>query len=343
MSAAEPATEVDDEKFQARLKAFEGRTVGAPTEGPDAVNQAMIRHWVEAMGDENPVYVDEQAARANGFPGIIAPPTMLQAWIMRGYKATAELAEARAEGRSAVGASPADDLMHVLDEGGFTSVVATNCEQEYRRSVVLGDRLSVSSSIESVSTEKQTGLGIGHFITTLLAFTDAAGEPVATMRFRILKFRPGTGKSTAALSGPATAASEEPRPLRPRPALTHDNAFFFDGARQQKLLVQRCASCGILRHPPRPACAVCRSFEWDTLEASGRGTVYSYVVVHHPQVAAFDYPLPVAVVELEEGTRLVADLVGIEPDAVEIGMPVVVTFVAVDDELTLPMFGPAPA
>src|ERR1019366_6732944 len=82
------------------------------------------------------------------------------------------------------------DLMQARDEGGFTSVVATNCEQEYRRSVVLGDRLSVSSSIESVSTEKQTGLGIGHFITTLLAFTDAAGEPVATMRFRILKFRP---------------------------------------------------------------------------------------------------------------------------------------------------------
>jgi uncharacterized OB-fold protein len=72
----------------------------------------------------------------------------------------------------------------------------------------------------------------------------------------------------------------------------------------------------------------------------GRGTVYSYVVVHHPQVPAFDYPLPIAVVELEEGTRLVADLVGIEPDAVAIGMPVAVEFVATDDELTLPMFRP---
>jgi uncharacterized OB-fold protein len=139
------------------------------------------------------------------------------------------------------------------------------------------------------------------------------------------------------------APPAEPRPLRPRPALTQDNAFFFDGARDGRLLIQRCASCGTLRHPPRPACAVCRSFEWDTLEASGRGTVYSYVVVHHPQVPAFDYPLPVAVVELEEGTRLVADLVGIVADAVEIGLPVVVDFVAVDDELTLPMFRPAPA
>ncbi len=155
----------------------------------------MIRHWVEAMGDENPVYTDEEAARAAGFPGVIAPPTMLQAWIMRGYKATAELAAARAAGRSEPGSSPADELMAVLDEGGFTSVVATNCEQEYDRPVVLGDRLSVSSSIESVSPEKHTALGIGHFVTTLLSFTDQTGAPVANMRFRILKFRPGTGKA----------------------------------------------------------------------------------------------------------------------------------------------------
>jgi len=332
VSTGHATGDVAADTYQARLKAFEGRSVGVPTEGPDAVNQAMIRHWVEAMGDENPVYRDEEAARANGFPGVIAPPTMLQAWIMRGYKATAELAEARAAGRSVSDANPADDLMHLLDEGGFTSVVATNCEQEYRRSVVLGDRLSVASSIESISDEKQTGLGIGHFVTTLLRFTDQAGELVATMRFRILKFRPGTGK---------TAPAAGPRPLRPRPALTQDNAFFFEGARSGRLLIQRCASCGILRHPPRPACAVCRSFDWDTVEATGRGVVYSYVVVHYPQVPAFDYPLPVAVVELEEGTRLVADLLDIDPGAVEVGMPVVVDFVAVDDELTLPMFRPA--
>jgi uncharacterized protein len=131
------------------------------------------------------------------------------------------------------------------------------------------------------------------------------------------------------------------RPLRPRPALTQDNSFFFDGAREGRLLIQRCAACGVLRHPPRPACAACGSFEWDTVESLGRGTVYSYVVVHHPQVPAFDYPLPIAVVELEEGTRLVADLVGIEPDAVRIGMPVAVEFVVTDDELTLPMFTPS--
>jgi acyl dehydratase len=185
------------EAYLARLQAFEGASAGEPTEGPDAVNQAMIRHWVEAMGDENPVYTDEEAARANGFPGVIAPPTMLQAWIMRGYKATAELAASRAAGRTSQSTHPSDELMHVLDEGGFTSVVATNCEQEYNRPIVLGDRLSVASSIESVSPEKHTALGIGHFVTTLLSFTDERGDVVANMRFRILKFRPGTGKSAS--------------------------------------------------------------------------------------------------------------------------------------------------
>jgi acyl dehydratase len=194
-SAAPEAVEGDENL--ARLKAYEGRSVGVPTEGPDAVNQAMIRHWVEAMGDENPVYTDEEAARAHGFPGVIAPPTMLQSWIMRGYKATAALAVDRAAGRRSEGSNPADELMAVLDEGGFTSVVATNCEQEYSRPVVLGDRLSVSSSIESVSDEKHTALGIGHFVTTLLTFTDQDGATVADMRFRILKFRPGTGKAAS--------------------------------------------------------------------------------------------------------------------------------------------------
>ena len=110
--------------------------------------------------------------------------------------------------------------------------------------------------------------------------------------------------------------------LRPRPALTQDNSFFFEGAKQHKLLIQRCTVCGTLRHPPRPACARCRSFDWDTLEASGRGTIYSFVVNHYPQVPAFDYPLVVALVELEEGTRLVANVSGITPETAAIGMAV---------------------
>ena len=320
-----------------RLQAFVGQASGPVTRAPDPVNLPMIRHWVEAMDDHNPVYVDEEAARAAGFEGIIAPPTMLQAWIMRGLRASVAQDEARARGEVG-GSSPSDALMAMLSDAGFTSVVATNCDQHYVRPVVPGDLLSVTSVIDSVSPEKATGLGVGHFVTTRLEYTDQDGEPVATMVFRILKFKPRPRSEPA---GPEGAATPAPRPKRPRPALTQDNRFFFDGAKEHKLLIQRCAACGTLRHPPRPACGTCRSFEWDTLTASGRGTVYSFVVNHYPQVPAFDYPLVVALIELAEGTRLVANVADISPETIAIGMPVEATFVAFDDDLTLPVFRPA--
>ena len=327
------------EELHAQLSAFAGRSSGPPTEARDVVNQAMIRHWTDAMGDHNPVYTDDDAARANGFPGVVAPPTMLQAWIMRGYRAPGDTDPLG----SGVGVVQ-QELFGLLDAAGFTSVVATNCDQEYARPLVLGDRLSVSSVIESVSPEKHTGLGDGHFVTTRLDFTDQDGATVATMRFRILRFRPrsaGPAPAEAPTDPSSGVATTETAPLRPRPALTHDNAFFFEGTKAGQLLVQRCTECGTLRHPPRPACAQCGCFDWDTVAASGRGTVFSYVVVHHPQVPGFPYPLPIAVVELDEGTRLVADLVGVGPDEVRIGMPVTAELVPVDDELTLPMFRPA--
>jgi uncharacterized OB-fold protein len=78
------------------------------------------------------------------------------------------------------------------------------------------------------------------------------------------------------------------------------------------------------------------------VEASGRGTVYSFVVNHHPQVPAFDYPLAVGLIELEEGTRLVADIVGVEPAGITVGLPVTLVFVDHDPELSLPAFQPTP-
>jgi uncharacterized OB-fold protein/acyl dehydratase len=332
-----PTPTVDAEALMARVRAFEGRPSGAPMEARDEVNQAMIRHWTDAVGDDNPVYADDAVARANGFPGVIAPPTMLQAWIMRGYRSQPGGSWKALRDESGQ-VSAQEELFDVLDAAGFTSVVATNCDQEYVRPVVLGDRLTVSSVIESVSPEKHTALGDGHFVTTRMDYVDQDGAPVATMRFRILRFRPRRVEAVPA-GAPATDGAPV---LRPRPAITHDNAFFFEGTKLGRLLIQRCASCGALRHPPRPACPTCRSFEWDTVTSTGRGTVFSYVVVHHPQVPGFEYPLPIAVVELAEGTRLVADLIGVDLADVHVGMPVVVDMVAVDDELTLPMFRPDP-
>jgi uncharacterized protein len=340
----------------AELAALVGQSAGAPLLSPHAVNGPMIRHWVEAMGDLNPVYVSASAARAAGYDDVVAPPTMLQAWVMRGLRATQEAESARRAGTEPE-RDPYDLVLHLLNEEGLTSVVATNCDQHYGRPLVIGDRLLLQSVVESISDPKRTGLGTGRFFTSRMDFVAvpdadvpeepsaaelaalaAAGEPVATMRFRILKYLPPSRPAPAAPTAVTPTAS---RPLRPRPAITQDNAFWFEGAREHRLLIQHCTSCGTLRHPPLPSCAVCRSLDWDAVEASGLGVLYSFVVMHYPEVASFDYPLPIGLVELAEGTRVVANIDGAAPGDLKIGMALRATFVDFDDDLSLPVFVPA--
>ncbi|MGW0688414.1 bifunctional MaoC family dehydratase N-terminal/OB-fold nucleic acid binding domain-containing protein [Streptomyces sp. NPDC002754] len=307
------------EEYEKRLQAFTGRELSPPTAGQDPVNQPMIRHWVEAMGDTNPVYTDEAAARATGRQGVVAPASMVQAWTMRGYAATANPTPGR---------RGFDDLVELLVEGGYTSVVATDSELEFARELVPGDHVHVQEVVESVSAEKRTGLGVGRFVTTLKTYRDQDGELVATQRWRTLRFRP------------ADSTLKEPRPLRPRPALNRDNAFWFEAAKEHRLLIQRCVPCATLRHPPGPSCPHCGSLEWDTVRASGRGRVHTFTVNHHPRHPAFDYPLVVAVVELAEGTRLITNLTGVAPEDVTVDMPVVLDWLDADPELTLPVFRP---
>ena len=125
------------------------------------------------------------------------------------------------------------------------------------------------------------------------------------------------------------------------PAISPDTEFFWNGLRDQKLLIQRCGDCGTLRNPPQPMCRKCRSLDWEAVEASGRGTVYSYVMPHQPKFPFFDYPYIVALVELAEGVRLVSNLCNIEPADVTVGMPVEVCFQTFDNDLVLHQFRPA--
>jgi uncharacterized OB-fold protein len=227
-------------------------------------------------------------------------------------------------------------VLSLLDAAGYTSVVATNCRQEYRRYLVPGDLLSVTTRIEKVSEEKQTALGAGRFVDELMIYRDQRGEEVARMHFCILKFRP---RQTAAPEPPPAA---RPR-RRPRPARSPDTDFFWEGVARRELRIQRCAACGRLRHPPGPMCPHCHSLEWDFALSCGRGRVHSYVVAHHPPIPPFQYPNLIALVELAEGTRLVSNLLGVGPAEVEIGMPVEVEFAEVEPELWLPLFRPARA
>jgi len=143
-------------------------------------------------------------------------------------------------------------------------------------------------------------------------------------------------RNTPASSGEAPAAAQ-----RMRPVIGHDNKWWWDRINEGELPIQRCKGCGTLRHPPRPMCWKCQSLEWDHLAASGKGTIYSYVVVHRPPFPGYEYPLVVAVVELDEGTRIVSNLAGIDSQDVKIGMPVKLSIENVDEELKLPLFRPA--
>lgn len=268
----------------------------------------MIRHWCEAMGDTSPAYRG---------PGAIAPPTMLQVWTMAGLSGHGH--------RS----GPYDELLRLLDDLGCTSVVATDCEQEYLRPLRPGDTITFDTVIESVSGRKTTKLGTGHFVTTRTDIR-ADGALAGTHRFRILKYAPART--------PAPAPAPSPSPRRPRPVVNRDNAGFWRGVAEHRLLIQRCTGCGTLRHPWLPGCNACGGPGWDTVEASGEGTVHSYVVMHHPPFPAFDPPYAVALVQLAEGVRMVSDVVGVPYDKVRIGMPVRLEFEAYDDELTLPVF-----
>ena len=126
------------------------------------------------------------------------------------------------------------------------------------------------------------------------------------------------------------------------PVIGHDDQYFWEGARRHKLLLQRCTGCGVLRHPPAPACNECGSLEWEAVEASGRGTVFSWIVSKHP-TRPDDEPRIVAVIELEEGIGMVSNLQEVDIAEVRNEMPVEVCFVEFDDGLVLPQFRPAAA
>lgn len=305
-----------------QLQTLLGREIG-PFHCWDPVNAPMVRHWCEAMGIENPVYLDESAAAASRHGTLVAPPAMLQVWTLNGLA-----------GKLPPGSTSEDayQVLRKIQEAGYPAIVAVNSEQEYLRYLRPGDQLHRSSQIEAVSPRKETALGVGYFVTELIRFFDQRDDLVGTMRFRLFIYR--------AHAQAQTEAPKVAKPQRPRPGISPDNEFFWNGLKQRQLLIQRCADCGELRHPPGPACPHCHSLRWDTVSACGRASLFSFVISHHPQLPSLPQPNPIGLVELEEGTRLVAGLVDIEPDAVRIGQPLVLDFIE-DGDLTLPVFRPA--
>jgi uncharacterized OB-fold protein len=134
--------------------------------------------------------------------------------------------------------------------------------------------------------------------------------------------------------------------LKPLPAPDSDSMPFWDGCRDHKLMLQRCTECGRFRFPPHRFCHRCQSEESEWIEASGKGEVFSWIVVVHPvprEVYAGEVPYVVALIDLEEGVRMASNIVDCDPHAVEAGMPVEVIFRPARDGIVLPLFRPAKA
>ena len=299
-----------DEAVLAAARRIRAQGDSDPRLARDPVNPAMINNWTEALGDADPRY-----------PGL-APPAMVQVWTMHGL-----------HGRRA-GDDPLGAMTQVLDEAGYTSVVATDCEQTYHRYLRPGERLSVRARLTDVTGPKRTALGEGWFVTTVSTWSVDA-EPVAEMMFRVLKFRPPE-------RAPEPVPAAEPAPVRDvlRPTVNRDTAYFWAGLAAGELRVWRCGACGLLRHPPGPMCPRCTETRPEYQVASGFGTVYSFVVHHHPPVPGRALPFVVALVELAEGVRVMGELRGVAPAEVRVGLPVEIDFDRVDDELTLPAWRP---
>ncbi|KAA0917881.1 bifunctional MaoC family dehydratase N-terminal/OB-fold nucleic acid binding domain-containing protein [Dietzia sp. ANT_WB102] len=290
--------------------------------GRDPINLPMIRNWTEAIGDTNPIYESEDAARASGHGGLVAPPAMAQVWTMRGLGKTREADD------------PLGRMTDLLDAEGFTSVVATNCDSTYHRYTRPGEEVTIESVLVDVVGPKTTGLGEGWFFTTR-NYWRVGDEIVAEMDFRILKFRPaakptepaaGDGAVDRIVASSGSAADDLVVGKVLRPSVSHDTRFFWDGVRAHELRIQK-REDGSLQHPPVPALWKDKTEETDYVVASGRGTVFSFVTHHAPRVPGRTrFPFVIALVELSEGVRMLGELRDIEPDDVRIGMEVEVEF-----------------
>ena len=311
----------------ARIRAEAHRIMALGESSPrvarDPVNLPIIENWVEAIGDTNPVYTDAGYAAASVHGGLVAPPAMTQVWTMAGQRRTADVGD------------PMSQMVAVLEDAGYTSVVATNSDHVFRRYLRLGERLCLRVSLAGLIGPKQTALGEGWFFTTRHTWY-SGDEVVATMDFRILKFRPPAAAAATGSRGPAAG------PVM-RPVVSRDTKFFWDGMMAGELRIQRCDGCGTLRHPPGPMCPECQQrgcADPGYVVAAGTGTVFSYVAHHHPPVPGKRLPLVIALVELDEGVRVLGEMVGVSPDQVSIGMPVRIEYLWIDDDLTLPAWRP---
>lgn len=324
-----------DEKkraLEAEIHGYIGKPIGPPVTGRDLVNEPMIRQWCDAMGETHPAYLDADAAKKTVHGEIVAPPTMLQAWIMDGWEMHEGYDEPKNEQQR---------LHDLLAKNGYTGVLGTNTEENYKRYVRIGERITAQTIIDEISEEKATGVGIGYFITTRTDFENQDGEDLGSMMLRVLRFKPAAQGSAGGDGGTAKDAVAK-KPSRIKPPMGHDNGWWWERVAEDEVIpIQRCTACQKLRHPPRPMCDGCGSPDFDSIDASGRATVHTFTVIHYPQFPGYEYPIISIIVDLEEGERMASTLVECKSEEVSIGMAVEAVIHEDEDGFKIPFFRPA--
>ena len=282
------------ERIMKTADALVAQGVACTREARDPVNQPTINAWLDAMGDTSPRWRNGEA-----------PWAMAQVWTMYPLGAERDPAD------------PLHTMINALTDEGLTGVLGTNCEQTYHRTLRVGETPRLEMRLDAVVGPKQTAMGEGYFVTSRSDWY-VGDELVAEMLFRVLKFVPRPRRDPFVLY----------------PAQNRDSAYFWEGTQAGELRLQRCNACGALRHPPGPACPRCHALDRGYVVASGRGRVFSQVTHHHPPIPGYELPIELALVDLEEGVRMVAQA----EEPVAIGDEVEVAFRRIDDELTLPVW-----
>jgi len=305
------------------IYAFVGKEIYPLEPAPDNVNEAMIRHWSDAIGDKNPAYSDKEWAASSARGHVIAPPAMMYVWGQEGFAVTT--------GRPPNALS---ELERTFRSHGYTGMLGTNLSQEYFKEVEIGDNVHHEMHIDSISERKTTGRGPGYFFETVTTFSNSEGEKIGTQRFKCLAFLPNE---------PIAAVSSDDKlevPTRIVGPRGHDNGWWWDACDEGKVMIQRCKNCGTLHHPPRPMCGVCQSQDFDAIESTLDGEVMSYTCLRHPVIPGYPKDPICAVIKLGEGTNLVSNIVGCEYEDVYIGMKVKGKVEQVDEKTMLPQFYP---
>ena len=302
-----------------KIKPLLHRRVG-PYKSFNPVSRTQVWQWCTSMGDDNPLYLGGETA--------VAPPTMMQMWTMRD-----------ARGNYPEGSSSENpyEILKIMERHGYAGVMAVSYDQTFHRYLEEGDSVHHYSTIVNVTDEKSTAVGKGFFVTELAQYMDQNEECFAEATITYFQYQaPKRPASQKPSSGPMKIQ-------RVAPIENYDHEHYWEGLRQGKLLIQRCISCNTLRHPPQPMCEHCQSLDWDMVESQGKGTVYTYTVMHYPEIPPFDYPNAIVLVDLEEGVRLVSQLEGCKPDDIQIGMSVEMDIKEVQEGMSLPIFKPAKA